>query len=114
MTARLILALSCALLSTLAVPAQAKDYPDRPVKIVVPYPPAGAVDAMARIIAPKLAEALGGQFYVENVAGAGGDIGTAAVANAAADGYTLLLTSPDLVVRPHAKANVPYASAQNF
>ncbi len=114
MTARLILALSCLLLATLAVPAQAKDYPERPVKIVVPFPPAGAVDAMARIIAPKLAEALGGQFYVENMGGAGGDIGAAAVANAPADGYTLLLTSPDIVVRPLIKANVPYDPVKSF
>jgi tripartite-type tricarboxylate transporter receptor subunit TctC len=95
-------------------PTQAKDYPERPVKIVVPYPPGGAVDVMARIIAQKLSEGLGSQFYVENLAGAGGDIGTGAVANAPADGQTLLFVSPDFIVRPLVKSKMPYDPILSF
>ena len=69
----------------------AADYPARPVTLVVPYPPGGGVDAMARVVAAKLSDALHQQFIVDNRAGAGGTIGTRAVAQAAPDGYTLLL-----------------------
>jgi tripartite-type tricarboxylate transporter receptor subunit TctC len=95
-------------------PVQAKDYPIRPVRIVVPYPPGGAVDIIARIIAQKLSEGLGGQFYVQNLAGAGGDIGTGAVAAAAADGQTILFISPDFIVGPLIKSKVPYDPSTSF
>jgi tripartite-type tricarboxylate transporter receptor subunit TctC len=103
-----------ALVAALGCPAQAKDYPEKPVKIIVPYPPGGAVDVMARIIAQKLSEGLGTQFYVENLAGAGGDIGTRAAARATADGQTLLIVSPDFVVRPLVKSNAPYDPIASF
>jgi tripartite-type tricarboxylate transporter receptor subunit TctC len=74
--------------------ARAEDYPSHPVKVVVPYPAGGSNDIIARILAQKLSEANGQQFFVENRAGAGGNIGAEAVANAAADGYTLLVTAP--------------------
>ena len=76
--------------------AQAQDatgYPARPVKIIVPFAPAGPTDTMARLIAQKLSDSLGKQFYIENHPGAGGNLGMATVANAAPDGYTLLLVS---------------------
>ena len=69
----------------------AADYPARTVKLVVPYPPGGGVDAMARVVAAKLSCALGAQFIVDNRPGAGGTVGTRAVAQATPDGYTLLL-----------------------
>jgi tripartite-type tricarboxylate transporter receptor subunit TctC len=94
--------------------SQAKDYPERPVKMVVPYPPGGAVDVMARIVAQKLSEGLGSQFYVENLAGAGGDIGTGAVAAATADGQTVLFISPDFIVRPLIKSKMPYDPITSF
>jgi tripartite-type tricarboxylate transporter receptor subunit TctC len=74
--------------------AYAADYPVRPVKWVVPYPPGGTTDVLARIVAQWLTEKLGQQFIVENKPGAGNNIGTEAVVNAAPDGYTMLLVNP--------------------
>jgi len=81
-------------LAAVSAAARAENYPSRPVKIVVPYPAGGSNDIIARILAQKLSEANGQQFFVENRAGASGNIGAEAVANAAADGYTLLVTAP--------------------
>ncbi len=77
--------------------ASAQEFPNRPVKIVVPWPPSGNVDITARTVAPALGEALGQQVLVENRAGAGGTIGTAAVVKSPADGYVLLLGSSGTV-----------------
>ena len=66
--------------------AQTSGYPDRPVKMIAPFAPGGPVDAVARVLAPKLSEGLGQQFYVENHPGGSGNIGTALAAKAAADG----------------------------
>jgi tripartite-type tricarboxylate transporter receptor subunit TctC len=77
--------------------AAAQEFPNRPVRIVVPWPPAGNVDITARTVAPAFGEALGQQVVVENRAGAGGRIGSEAVAKSAADGYTLLLGSSGTV-----------------
>ena len=74
--------------------AGAADYPLRPVKWVVPYPPGGTTDVLARIMAQWLSEKMGQQFIVENRPGAGNNIGTEAVVNAPPDGYTLLLVNP--------------------
>ncbi|WP_315773292.1 MULTISPECIES: tripartite tricarboxylate transporter substrate binding protein [unclassified Bradyrhizobium] len=74
--------------------ASAADYPTRPVRFVVGYPPGGATDILARLIGQRLSEALGQQFIVENKPGAGNNIGTDAVVNAAADGHTVLLVNP--------------------
>ena len=72
-------------------PAMAQDYPNKPIKLIIPYPPGGATDVIGRIVALKMSEALGQQLIVDNRAGATGSIGAAAAATAAADGYTLLL-----------------------
>ena len=80
-----------AMMLTAAVGASAADYPTRNITLVVPYPPGGGVDAMARVVAQKLSEAFRQQVVVDNRPGAGGTIGTRAVAQAAPDGYTLLL-----------------------
>jgi tripartite-type tricarboxylate transporter receptor subunit TctC len=74
--------------------ANAENYPSHPVKIVVPFPAGGSNDIIARILAQKLSERTGQQFFVENRGGAGGNIGAEAVANASPDGYTLLVTAP--------------------
>lgn len=88
---RLLFACLCL---TLAGAAQAADYPNRPVRIIVGYPAGGATDILARIFAQYLSEKLGQQFIVENRAGAGNNLGTEAVVRAAPDGYTLLLVNP--------------------
>ena len=72
----------------------AADYPTRPIKWVVPYPPAGTTDVLARIVAQALSERLGQQVIVENKPGGGNNIGTEFVVNAPADGYTMLLVNP--------------------
>jgi tripartite-type tricarboxylate transporter receptor subunit TctC len=75
-------------------------YPDRPVRLIAPFAPGGPVDVVARLLAPKLSEIFGQQFYVENHPGASGNIGTALVAKAPGDGYTILVISSTLVVNP--------------
>jgi len=102
------------LVAAIECSAQTNNYPASPVKMVVPYPPGGAVDVMARVIAPKLSERLNGKFYVENLPGAGGDIGTRTVAVAPPDGQTILFISPDFVVRPLVKSNIPYDPIRSF
>ena len=74
--------------------AEAADYPTKPVKWIVPYPPAGTTDVLARIVAQWLTEKMGQSFYVENRPGAGNNMGTDAVVNAPPDGYTMLLVNP--------------------
>ena len=86
---RALAALICTLAAVTA--ASAADYPDRVVTLVVPYPPGGGVDAMARVVAAKLSDAFQQQVIVDNKPGAGGTLGTRLVAHAAPDGYTLLL-----------------------
>src|SRR5712671_4423481 len=80
--------------------AQPSGYPSRPVKVIAPFAPGGPVDIVARVLAPKLSERLGQQFYVENHPGGSGNIGTALAAKAAANGYTILVISSTLVVNP--------------
>ena len=94
--------------------AVAQSYPSKPVKLVVPYPPGGPNDVIARILAQKLAEGLGGTFFVENIAGAGGTIATGQAANAATDGTAILVANQDLIVQPIIKAKVPYDPFRSF
>jgi tripartite-type tricarboxylate transporter receptor subunit TctC len=94
--------------------ALAASYPDRPVKIIVPFAPAGPTDIMARILAQNLGEALGGNVIVENRPGASGNIGIGYVAHAEADGYTLLVTSSAYVVNPSLFAKIPYDPFKDF
>jgi tripartite-type tricarboxylate transporter receptor subunit TctC len=90
-------------------------YPARSVKMVVPFAAAGPTDVIARLVAQKLSESLGQQFYVENIPGAGGNIGTAQVAKAAPDGHTMLVVSTGFIVNPHLYAKgVPYDIAKDF
>jgi tripartite-type tricarboxylate transporter receptor subunit TctC len=88
--------------------AQGQAYPNRPVRIIVPFAPGGVTDVMARLLAQKLSENLGKEFFVDNRAGAGGNIGTGVAASAPADGYTLVLTSSSYVINPSIHAKIPY------
>jgi tripartite-type tricarboxylate transporter receptor subunit TctC len=97
-----------------ARPAIAAGYPDRPVRIIAPFAAGGPSDLLSRLFSVKLGEALGGSFYVENRAGAGSNIGTAAAARAAPDGYTLLLTSSAFVLNPGLYKQVPYDPVKDF
>src|SRR5262245_25196470 len=98
---------------TSGVAAQ-ETYPDRPVRIIVPFAPAGPGDVMARLLAQKLSEDLGKQFYIENQPGAGGNIGMANAARAAPDGYTILVTSSALVVNPSLYEKLSYDPLKDF
>lgn len=89
-------------------------YPNKPVTLVVTYPPGGGADAMARLIAPKMGEALGQPIVIENKPGAGGQIGAAAVAKATPDGYTLMLDASSFSVNPSLYPKLPYDSMKAF
>src|SRR5580692_1716812 len=95
-------------------PGEAAGYPAGPVKIVVPYPAGGPADFTARVLAEKLSEKLGGSFIVENLPGAGGAVGTATAARAAADGQTIVLVVQDFVIAPIVKTNVPFDPFKSF
>ena len=88
--------------------------PGKPVTLVVTYPPGGGADAMARLLAPRLGEALGANVVVENKPGAGGQIGAAAVAKAAPDGHTLMLDASSFAVNPALYSKLPYDSQKAF
>lgn len=89
-------------------------YPTKPITLVVTYPPGGGADAMARLIGPKMGEALGQTVVIENKPGAGGQIGAAAVAKASPDGYTLMLDASSFSVNPSLYPKLPYDSAKAF
>jgi tripartite-type tricarboxylate transporter receptor subunit TctC len=94
--------------------AFAAGYPDRPVRVVAPFAAGGPSDLISRLLGAKLSEVLGQSFYVENRAGAGGNLGTAVVAHAKPDGYTILVTSSAFVVNPGLYKNVPYDPVNDF
>ena len=97
------------LLALIAAPALAQEWPNRPVRIVVPSSPGGGTDVYARLLAQALGDSLKQQFVVENRPGASGNIGAAAVAKAAPDGYTFLVSAnPALSVNPSLYRNLPY------
>ena len=103
------------LFATANAAVAAPDYPTRTVTLVVPFPPGGGVDAMARVVAAKLSEAMRQQFVVDNRAGAGGTIGTRAVAQAAPDGYTLLLGHTGTIsINPSLYAHAGYDPRKDF
>ena len=95
-------------------PARAAGYPERPIKIIVPFAYSGPTDIMARILTTPLGDAIGGSIIVENKPGAGGNIGIGAAAHAASDGYTLLITSSAYVVNPGLYTSIPYDPYKDF
>jgi tripartite-type tricarboxylate transporter receptor subunit TctC len=103
-----IAAFCMALLAAPAAQAQGS-YPDRPVKMIIPFAAGGPTDMVSRLLAQKLSEKFGQQFYVENMAGAGGNLGMGAVARSPADGYTILVASSSYQVNVSLYAKPPYA-----
>jgi tripartite-type tricarboxylate transporter receptor subunit TctC len=104
-----LLALSFSALTTAAQP-----YPNRPVKVIIPFPPGGTLDTVGRMLAQKLGEQMGQPFVVENRAGGNGTIGADAVAKATADGYTLLFNASTFVTAPMTMKSVPYGVVKDF
>jgi len=103
-----------AFLLLFAVPALAQPYPAKPVRIIVPSPPAGGTDIVGRVLAEHFSKTLGQQFFVENKPGAGNLIGIEAAARSAPDGYTLLMTASTLVLNSVLYKKVPYDPMKDF
>ena len=94
--------------------SQSPTWPTKPISLIVTYPPGGGADAMARLVAPKMAEVLGQNVVVENRPGASGQIGASAVAKATPDGYTLMLDASSFAVNPALFPKLPYDSSKAF
>jgi tripartite-type tricarboxylate transporter receptor subunit TctC len=105
---------SAFLLSTAARPSLADTFPSRPVRVIVPFAPGGPVDVLGRLLAQKFSDHFGQQFFIENLAGAGGNIGTGKAAKAEADGYTILITANNHVINPALYESVPYDPFKDF
>lgn len=105
---------AAALLLSGSAPSLAEGYPTRPVRVVVGFPAGGPTDIIARIVAQKLSESLGQQFYVENLPGAGSNLASGQVARATPDGYTIMAISTGFMVNPSLYAKVPYDPIKDF
>jgi tripartite-type tricarboxylate transporter receptor subunit TctC len=108
--------LAAAALAAYAAPriASAQSYPERPVRIIVPYAPGGPTDVITRLVAQRLTDHVGRQFFVENMGGGGGNIGMGRAAKAAPDGYTVLVVNPSYVINPTLYDKVPYEFVKDF
>ncbi len=95
-------------MSALTPAALAQTWPSRPIRLIVPFPPGGLIDNMARLVAPRLAQELGQPVVIDNKPGAGGNLGAGEAARAAADGHTLLMASPPLTINPALYNKLPY------
>ena len=112
---RRLLALLLALpLAPLTAGAARAEYPERPIRMIVPFPPGGVTDVVARVTAERLSADLGQQVIVENKAGAGNVIGAEAVARSAPDGYTILLTTPAHTINAALRAAMPYDAEKDL
>jgi len=94
--------------------AQAQNYPARPVRVLIPWPPGGSNDIVGRVVFQKMSEQLGQQFVIENRGGASGTIGSDLVSKAVADGYTLMVQSATHVANPHLYKKLPYDTLKDF
>src|SRR5215471_4074154 len=110
---RMLQATAGALIGTGAASAQGS-YPSRPVKVVIPYPPAGGADTVGRVLFQKLGEMWGAQFVIDNRGGAGGTIAAAVVAKAEHDGYTIMYDATAHSVNPSLYANLSYDTVKDF
>ena len=107
-------AIAAWLLMCMAAVAAAQDYPNRPLRLVVPQPPGGPTDIVARLVAQKLSERLGQQVVVDNRPGAGSNIGTDAVAKSPRDGYTLVVATVQHIVNPFLFPSLPFDPVKDF
>jgi tripartite-type tricarboxylate transporter receptor subunit TctC len=110
----LFIFLSCVICSVFAQNKEISNYPERPIKIINPLAAGGAVDTMARLLAPALQEALGQPIIIESKPGAGGTIGSNFVAKSPADGYTILMVYDTFAVNPHVYKNLPFDSFKDL
>ena len=110
----IVAALLCAVPPSISAQPAAKDYPNKPIRVVVPSPPGGPPDLIIRMLAPKLTSSLGQSLVIDNRAGAGGVVGTNFVAKAAPDGYTWLFTTASHVNTPPFNKNVPFDPVRDF
>ncbi len=108
------LALFAVSLAAIADPASPDTYPNKPIRIIVPFPAGGSADTLSRIIGQKMTESWGQQVLVDNRPGAGGNIGTDAAAKSAPDGYTLLLTPSSIASNPSLYRKLPYDPVKDF
>lgn len=104
----------CVVAAAPAAWSQAAGYPNRPIKLIVPFGPGGFTDVVARVLGQKLGQSMGTSFVIENKPGAGSTIGTAEVAKAAPDGYTLVMISTTHTVSPAIYKNMPYDPIKSF
>ena len=112
-TKRTLMRATAGALLLLAAPlSMAQAWPARPIRLVVPFPPGGLIDNMARLVGSRLSQELGQPVVIDNKPGAGGNVGAAEVARAPADGYTLLMASPALTISPAVYKNLPYQPSQ--
>ena len=110
-----LLALLAAACTTFAAPAAlAQKFPDKPIRFIVPFPPGGGNDILARAIAPKMGEFLGQPVVIDNRAGAGGNIGTDLAAKSAPDGYTIVIASNQVTINPWLYAKLPFDIEKDF
>jgi tripartite-type tricarboxylate transporter receptor subunit TctC len=105
---------AAAVLSLVSAFATAQQYPVKPVRVVIPWPPGGSNDVVGRIVAQKLSETMGQQFVVDNRGGASGVIGAESVAKAPPDGHTIMIHSATHVSNPHLYGKVPYDTLKDF
>jgi tripartite-type tricarboxylate transporter receptor subunit TctC len=110
--ARTLVAVAVA--TAMCASAGAQSWPSRPVRIIAPFPPGGGTDTVARLLALKFTEQIGGSFVVENRPGAAGVVGAELVARAAPDGHTLLVSAPEMSINPSMRSKVPYDALKDF
>ena len=106
--------MAAALLLAAASVAPAQEYPIKPVRVIVPFPPGGGTDLMARVVVQKLGETVGGTFIIDNRGGAGGSIGSDVAAKSPPDGYTILVVSGAHAINPSLYPKLPYDTVRDF
>ena len=107
-----VLAVATAMLAVTS--ASAQTYPEKPVRLIVPFAPGGTTDMVARVVGSKLAELLGQTVVIDNKAGAGTIVGTENLARSPADGYSIMLATPDLTINPALRPTMPYDTRKDF